>query len=398
MPTLKIFIGFSSANADVGLQIAAIVDNVGHAATCWNQSGLFNPGQYTYNRLMELTREYDGAIFIFGCDDPVVINGVPTEQPRDNVLIEFGLFSGALGLEAVCFCRLGNSKTAIDLAGITYIDLAVDDDGNVRNAVQLKLSRWLSSLATSKNKIQSMAKIRDLDSNFPLLQLYTPKDPEGKPLGDHTIYALSDSCKQFFGYRANAPDKYFYQKPAKPFLDKLKKYISPPDQFWDDLTEDQRIVYQKLDEGKLPLARVPVCFNGLHDSFKNQTFVPIIVQKEQIDGGEVMTILYVESTQLPKSLLGNNVWRDISNGIDMSDLASELAAMAENWDVAEPRKDALMKASEEARKGGSMTVALYLAEAGFYSCRNRAAEGKFETVLLLLDNLVPNLIPDQEPA
>jgi hypothetical protein len=239
-----------------------------------------------------------------------------------------------------------------------------------------------------------MAKIRDLDSNFPLLQLYTPKNPEGKPLGDPLIYALSDSCKQFFGYTAIASDQSFFQKPAKPFLDNLKQYIRPPDQYWDDLTEDQRIVYQKMDEGKLPLAQVPVCFNKYHPSFKNQSFVPIIVQKEQKDDGEVMTILYVETGQLPRCLLGDKVWRDIFEGIDMSVLADELAAMANNWaNVAKPQIDALKKASDEARKGGSMTVAAYLAEAGFYSCRKRAAEGKFETVTQLLSNLVPNLIP-----
>ena len=355
MAKLKIFIGFatSATNNKTAKSIIRFIKKMGHKPVSWNENGLFKPGDTIYNRLIELTREHDGAIFIFSPDDLIESKNDVTQQPRDNVLIEFGLFSGALGSDAVCFCRVSGCKIAVDLGGIIYIDLPNSDFSGNEDA-QDSLEKWIRNLESKKNVIPPMAKIRSLDSSFPLLQLFKPNYSYGKSSGNHTIYALSDSCKNFFVYDTSEPDETFFGKPAKSFIKRLENYVSPPKQYWTDLTTDQKIVYSKLRYGGLPLARVPVYFNNDHDYYPNTSFVPIIVQREKAGNGEVMTILYLASNKLPRSLFVENVWQEISNGIELSILASELTQMAIGSDVTDEQKEALTRASEEAKSGGGM--------------------------------------------
>lgn len=44
-------------------------------------------------------------------------------QPRDNVLIEYGLFAGAVGQRKAIICTANQPKTATDLQGIIVVDL-----------------------------------------------------------------------------------------------------------------------------------------------------------------------------------------------------------------------------------------------------------------------------------
>src|SRR5262245_1796115 len=67
----------------------------------WTTS--FNPGVGTLERLLELTRQVDFAVFVFAADDWTVsgLAGSATNDqgqmsPRDNVVFEAGLFGGVL--------------------------------------------------------------------------------------------------------------------------------------------------------------------------------------------------------------------------------------------------------------------------------------------------------------
>ena len=74
--------------------------------------------------LRRIARQVDAAVFVFAEDDKVWFRDADLGQPRDNVLIEYGLFLGALGgdeVDRVIFVRVGSPKTASDVAGITYI-------------------------------------------------------------------------------------------------------------------------------------------------------------------------------------------------------------------------------------------------------------------------------------
>ena len=90
---MKIFIGSASESKVTAEWIAALVAECGHSALPWYDTGVFPAGQVTFPRLVELSKEVDAAIFVFGEDDETSSRGrspriswcpskTPTGQPR----------------------------------------------------------------------------------------------------------------------------------------------------------------------------------------------------------------------------------------------------------------------------------------------------------------------------
>ncbi|WP_305788796.1 nucleotide-binding protein [Symbioplanes lichenis] len=139
---MRIFIGSSSESSSLMRKIALWVENAGHEPLRWQDPGVFPPGSYTLQALQSVVQRVDAAIFIFGEDDQVWYRSDQTSQPRDNVLAEWGLFTGALGEGRVIICRTGRPKTASDLHGITYVQM---DQTSMVHAEE-EVDRWLANL------------------------------------------------------------------------------------------------------------------------------------------------------------------------------------------------------------------------------------------------------------
>jgi predicted nucleotide-binding protein len=73
---------------------------------------------------MHLVSDSDFGIFVFSPDDTAEMRGKLFSIPRDNVVYELGLFSGALGTNRCFFVTpLGNDLHILsDLLGITSGD------------------------------------------------------------------------------------------------------------------------------------------------------------------------------------------------------------------------------------------------------------------------------------
>jgi hypothetical protein len=107
--------------------------------TLWNQN-VFEPGNATWVDLVAQARgeKFDLALLVLGAEDQIKSRGVVSNGPRDNVLLELGLFAGALGLDRTLFLidRDKRPKIASDLAGITPLTYGSDrTDGNLQSAV-----------------------------------------------------------------------------------------------------------------------------------------------------------------------------------------------------------------------------------------------------------------------
>jgi len=112
---------------------------------------------YTWHRLIEISRDVDASIFIFGEDDKIWWRGKELQQPRDNVLVEYGLFVGTLGPERALICRTGKPKTPSDLDGIVHIDIS-------NNSLEDEISRieaWLNMLNKSHGTSSFPLYLRD---------------------------------------------------------------------------------------------------------------------------------------------------------------------------------------------------------------------------------------------
>lgn len=122
----------------------------------------FEPGSLTFDTLEDMLMECCAAVFVIRADDvvdphgaggsspkpaePLAADNSPTAafMPRGNVLLEFGLVAGRLGLRNVALCRFDSAKLPSDLAGMTVID--IDREAANNDEVVMKLSRWASHL------------------------------------------------------------------------------------------------------------------------------------------------------------------------------------------------------------------------------------------------------------
>lgn len=80
---------------------------------------IFNLNKSNFDNLASQIAFYDYAILIATPDDTVTSRGQTTNGPRDNVLFEFGLFTGGLGASRVFFMMQKDTKIPSDLNGIT---------------------------------------------------------------------------------------------------------------------------------------------------------------------------------------------------------------------------------------------------------------------------------------
>ncbi|GAA4493310.1 TIR domain-containing protein [Pseudaeromonas paramecii] len=115
----RVFIGSSVE----GLNVAyAIQQNLTHDAepTVWDQ-GVFELSLTSIETLTKVVEESDFGVFVFSPDDITKMRSGEHNSIRDNVLFEYGLFTGKLGRERVFFITPEGSSLHIptDLLGIT---------------------------------------------------------------------------------------------------------------------------------------------------------------------------------------------------------------------------------------------------------------------------------------
>lgn len=141
---MKVFIGGASEDSEQLREIESWIAEQDHDAWPWDKPGTFTIGIATFPRLIEISRQVQAAVLVFSPADTVYYRGDATGQPRDNVLIEYGLFSSALGPERCAIAIVGESKVATDLAGISSLDFR----GQRKARGRIELGIWLRSLSS----------------------------------------------------------------------------------------------------------------------------------------------------------------------------------------------------------------------------------------------------------
>ena len=134
-PRPSMFIGSSTE----GLSVAeAIQLNLDYSCevTIWSQ-GVFGLGQGTLESLVERLDDFDFAALILTPDDVTISRDEEKQAPRDNVLLELGLFIGAIGRERtfIVYDRGSNMKLPSDLAGVTPATYQKHSSGNLQSSL-----------------------------------------------------------------------------------------------------------------------------------------------------------------------------------------------------------------------------------------------------------------------
>ena len=120
------------------------LEDAGVDAVRWDQA--FELGGNTLASILEQSRSVDGAVLIATPDDLSKSRGQRLPSPRDNVLLEIGIFMSALGPRHAILIQTPDSrghypKLPSDLAGVTTLPLPPRS----RDAARAKLTDWVSS-------------------------------------------------------------------------------------------------------------------------------------------------------------------------------------------------------------------------------------------------------------
>jgi cytidyltransferase-like protein len=156
--------------------------------TVWDQD-IFQPSSTAISALINTAQRSTGAIFLFSPDDEIVINEEAKTITRDNVIFEYGLFVGYLGLGRTILItprNIKNYRLLSDVNGLTTIRFSFEPhEGNNRlsalGATVTEVARALErnlfenpenplNLATLKSIGVANATFQTDDSSFSYLE------------------------------------------------------------------------------------------------------------------------------------------------------------------------------------------------------------------------------------
>ena len=130
----SVFVGSSVEGLPI---VDAIVVNLEHACEVVPWTTMFDLGEYTLEALETDLHRFDFAVLVLTADDQIESRGVIASAPRDNVLLELGLFIGKLGRRRtiVVADRSIDLKLPSDLAGLTHASYTPHRNGSHRSAL-----------------------------------------------------------------------------------------------------------------------------------------------------------------------------------------------------------------------------------------------------------------------
>lgn len=143
-----VFVGSSEAAFATAELVKAKLSSVAEVYH-WKDDGLFDLSRGAFECLLDALDRFDFAVLLFTPDDPVIHAGQPKFKPRDNVLIEFGLFTGGLGRDRT-FAMIPRHEQALhiptDLAGVTIADLTSSNAPDQRYNVDAGCKKIASAI------------------------------------------------------------------------------------------------------------------------------------------------------------------------------------------------------------------------------------------------------------
>lgn len=126
--------------------VGQLVEKADMTPILWPGPGTFTLSASIWESLIGMTRLVDAGAFIFREDDRIRAQKQQRWATRDNVILEFGLFCGALGAGNCAVFIKGNPWIPVDLMGVTFVRL---DD---LERAQLEVVAWAREMR-AKSKL-----------------------------------------------------------------------------------------------------------------------------------------------------------------------------------------------------------------------------------------------------
>ncbi len=193
------FIGSSAE----GLPIAeAIQLNLDYACevTIWSQ-GVFGLGQGTLEALVDRLGDFDFAALVLTPDDVTISRDQVEQSPRDNVLLELGMFIGALGRERsfIVYDRGASIKLPSDLAGVTPATYQTHSTGNLQSSLGAAATLIKGTIERLGKKTQKIGADIDENTTFQIIHDLLDNAPEQFIIWMHENNANMSRQPRYFG-------------------------------------------------------------------------------------------------------------------------------------------------------------------------------------------------------
>lgn len=222
MDKLKVFIGSSTE----GLKIAEAVNAYLKRqieVTHWKDD-IFLPGEFPLETLEEQLRHHSFAILVASPDDELIKRGESFQAMRDNILFEYGLFTGLLGRKRTFLLKPEKGKISIpsDVLGIIT---ATYDEGLLKKStpdfntmieepcklIKKAIDKQWNIILEERIRLQSLAQTSEI--GLTLKRLYSMSSQLREVIttldGEEILHAASD--------------KYAFEKLKATLIEKVKE-------------------------------------------------------------------------------------------------------------------------------------------------------------------------------
>jgi hypothetical protein len=168
LPHIQVFIGSSTEGLKIARTLQAELEAATDCAVKRWDTDTFAPGSITLDALIARANSVDFAILVATGEDTVTSRGTQTAAVRDNIILEFGLFLGALGRKRVYLLSVGDAKLPSDLLGLTRLIYRDRRDGDIRAGLTdavLRIEEAMAKLGprTSRTQSESAQDISDVE-------------------------------------------------------------------------------------------------------------------------------------------------------------------------------------------------------------------------------------------
>ena len=146
---IQVFIGSSMEGLKIARTLQAELEAATDCAVKRWDTDTFAPGSITLDALIDRANSVDFAILVATGEDTITSRGTQSAAVRDNIILEFGLFLGALGRERVYLLSVGDAKLPSDLQGLTRLIHRDRPDGDIRaglNDAVLRIEKAMTNL------------------------------------------------------------------------------------------------------------------------------------------------------------------------------------------------------------------------------------------------------------
>jgi len=173
MKKLKVFIGSSSEQKKIASWIEEILHDLGKdefkdsvETLAWWDIKAFPNGKSFYESLISIVDYCNCAILLVAEEDLTNKRGETAKTPRDNILLELGMFAGRYGREQTLIAQVDKPSLPTDLAGISTLKLKLSDDESMfKTSNRAGIRGWVNRVL----KNQALKNQNNISWQFPKL-------------------------------------------------------------------------------------------------------------------------------------------------------------------------------------------------------------------------------------